>query len=314
MTIINGQPRKVAAIIIVYHPNLEALQRLVSVLARDRICIIIADNGGASAALGRHVGTEGITIIDLGGNQGIGAAINAGIKQARNVSAEYVITFDQDSDPSPGMVGLLVEAFERQAKLGIPVAAVGPQLVDRRQAPVLVHPFVRLGIFGAGRRYGVDGGDLVTVDALITSGCLTSIDVLDAVGLMDPGYFVDYTDYEWSFRARSRGFLLFGVCKAKMSHELGHGRMRKIIGITLIEYSAVRRYYYARNTISVSALKCTSFRWKSRLMAGLVLRFFTLFWAPRSDGDAVWAEYKMFLRGLLDGLLGVRGQLKVSRR
>jgi rhamnosyltransferase len=255
---------------------------------------------------------EQLKIIDLGSNQGIGAAINAGINEAQIAGVTYVITFDQDSSPSPGMVGVLVAAFERQIQLGIRVGAVGPQFVDRRQNPALVHPFVRLGVFGSGHRYCRSDEDLVDVDTLITSGCLTSLAVLRAVGLMDPGYFVDYTDIEWSFRAKSRGFVLLGVCKAQMTHELGHGRVRKILGITLIEYSPIRRYYYARNTISVSCLKYMSLRWKIRLIGGLSLRCLTLFWAPRSDEKAVWSEYKMLFRGLRDGLLGVRGRLKTA--
>ena len=211
------------------------------------------------------------------------------------------------------MVGILVAEFELQVKSGVKIGAVGPRFVDRRQNPPLVHPFLRLDVFGSGHRYCASNEDVIVVDTLITSGCLTSLNVLDSVGLMDAGYFVDYTDIEWSFRAKFKGFILLGICRVQMTHELGHGQIRKIFGINLIEYSPIRRYYYARNTISVSRLKYVSMRWKVRLILGLLLRFLTLPWAPRANNKLLWPEFHMLLLGFFDGIRRVRGSLRNSK-
>jgi rhamnosyltransferase len=313
LTSVQSRLHKVAAIIVTYHPNMETLQELISVLIADGILAIVVDNGGGRAALSQIQAQNGLRLVDLGGNQGIGAAINVGIAHARRNGVTHVVTFDQDSRPSPGMVADLAVEFDRQASLGVKIGAVGPLFVDRRQNPPLVHPFVRLAVFGSGHRYCASDSDLIVVDTLITSGCLTSLEVLDEVGPMNRDYFVDYTDIEWCFRAKSRGFVLLGVCWAQMTHELGHGKSRSIFGLNLFEYSPTRRYYYARNTIAVACLGYVPIRWKVRLIAGLLLRCLTLPWAPRSN-STLKVESRMLFRGILDGLRGVRGSLNPGQQ
>lgn len=309
MTSTEPRPHSVAAIIVTYHPNIDTLEKLISVLLVDGISTIVVDNGGGREALPQLLNENGLQFVDLGGNRGIGAAINAGIEEAQKDGVTHVVTFDQDSHPSPGMVANLVAEFDRQANLGVKIGAVGPLFVDSRQNPPLVHPFIRLGLYGSGHRYCASDTDLIAVDTLITSGCLTSLEVLSEVGLMNQDYFVDYTDIEWCFRARSRGFVLLGVCSAQMTHELGHGKSRSIFGLNLFEYSPSRRYYYARNTVSVARLSYVSLRWKLRLIAGLLLRCLTLPWAPRVHSNTLRIEVRMLFRGIWDGLRGVHGSL-----
>jgi rhamnosyltransferase len=313
ITSAESSPHNVAAIIVAYKPNLETLERLISVLMSDEISTILVDNGGGRAALSQLPPNNRLRLLDMGGNQGIGSAINAGIAEARKDSATHVITFDQDSLPSPGMVRTLASEFDRQVNLGVKIGAVGPLFIDRRQTPPLVHPFTRLGVFGSGHHYCVSDSDLITVDTLITSGCLTSLNVLTEVGVLNEGYFVDCTDIEWCFRAKGKGFLLLGVCGAQMTHELGHGVSRSIFGLNLFEYSPIRRYYYARNTTSVAGLPYVSIRWKVRLMGGLLLRCLTIPWAPRAEGKALWKEGRMLLRGTWDGLRGISGALESKK-
>jgi rhamnosyltransferase len=309
VTLVGSRPHKVAAIVVTYHPHAETLGRLISGLIADEILIIVVDNGGGRGALSQS-SLDKLKLLDMRGNQGVGAAINAGLAEARQCGATHVVTFDQDSQPSPGMVLSLVAEFERQANLGVKIGAVGPLFIDERQRPPLVHPFMRLGLFGSGHHYCASDSDLIPVDTLITSGCLTSLEVLAEVGPMNQDYFVDCTDIEWCFRAKAAGFALIGVCAAQMIHELGQGLSRSFFGLNLFEYSPTRRYYYARNTVSVARLPYVSYRWKIRLVAGLLLRCLTIPWAPRSDKTSLRMESLMLWRGIVDGICGVRGSLK----
>jgi rhamnosyltransferase len=303
----------VASIIVTYRPQAEPLRRLVSALLSEDVLVIVVDNGGGHMALGDRLAAHpSVRVVDQKLNVGIGAAINCGVDVAHKLGVTYVITFDQDSEPGPGMVGTLEAEFKRQTTLGVRLGAVGPLFVDSRQSPPLTHPFLRLNAFGSGHRYCTCDTELIEVDCLITSGCLTSIDVLREVGGMNPGYFVDYTDVEWCFRARAKGFILLGVCAATMSHELGHGRVRKLWKLNLIEYGAIRRYYYARNTLIVVALRYVPWRWKVRFAIGLALRLLTLPWAPRSSAELLPKEGRMALRGIRDGLRGVHGEISDS--
>jgi rhamnosyltransferase len=301
--------KSVAAIVVTYKPDANSLQQLVAALLGDQLTTIVVDNGGGCQWLGEWIDVASFHLVEPGKNLGIGAAINAGIKVAEKLGATHVITFDQDSGPNPGMVRHLLNEFEQQSVRGCKLAAVGPLFVDPRQSPPVTHPFIRLSIFGSGHRYCTSKSELIPVDCLITSGCLMSLAALRDVGPMDPDYFVDYTDIEWCFRARSRGYKLMGVCGVSMTHELGHGMIRRVLGLNLIEYAALRRYYYFRNTLAVASLNYVPWRWKCRLVIGSMLRLVTLPWAPRASPDLLAMERRMALRGIRDALRGVRGPI-----
>lgn len=301
--------KKVAAIVVTYKPDSQRLQQLVAALLDDQVTTIVVDNGGGAQCLGEQIAAGSLHLIDSGKNLGIGAAINAGIKAAEKFGATHVITFDQDSGPARGMVQRLLDEFQRQSRSGCKIAAVGPSFVDTRQDPPITHPFIRLSMFGSGHRYCASKSELIRVDCLITSGCLMSLAALRDVGPMDPDYFVDYTDIEWCFRARSKGYLLLGSCAVSMTHELGHGTIRRLFGLNLIEYGALRRYYYFRNTLAVARLPYVQWRWKLRLVIGSLLRLVTLPWAPRASPALLSLERRMALRGIRDAIRGVRGPI-----
>jgi rhamnosyltransferase len=82
-----------------------------------------------------------------------------------------------------------------------------------------------------------------------------------------------------------------------------------VLGLNLIEYGALRRYYYFRNTLAVASLNYVPWRWKFRLVIGSMLRLVTLPWAPRASPDLLAMERRMALRGIRDALRGVRGPI-----
>lgn len=309
MTAASGRPYQVAAIIVTYRPQAKSLRQLISTLQNEFCLVVIADNGGGREALEQEFFNDDIRLVDLEGNKGIGAALSAGLAEAAKAGVSYVISFDQDSTPLPGMVAILVNAFEQCRLAGENIGAVGPQVVDPRQSPPLLHPFVRLGLLGSAHRFCACSEETVRADLLISSGCLTSLEVIRQVGMPDPSLFIDYTDIEWCFRARSKNYTLRGICAAKMAHEIGHGEVRQLLGVSLIEYSAVRRYYYARNTCVLVGLRYVSVRWKLRLLIGLTWRLATLRWAPRPDKDSFLLERRLMLRGIGDAIRGIRGPL-----
>lgn len=298
----------VAAIIVTFRPEPAALCTLVAALLRDAVPVLVMDNGGGCEALGELASAPGVHPADLGSNRGIGAALNAGVARARAAGVRLVVFFDQDSAPEPGMIARLAQQFDMLQRAGTRVGAVGPRFVDRRSDPPLEHPFARLPhLLGSAYVRCAAGESLVEADFLITSGCLTSLEVLAEVGGMDETLFVDYTDIEWCFRARARGYRLFGVCGAAMCHELGHGRSRRVLGLTLLEYGPARRYYYARNAIRTLAAPHTEARWKCRILLQLLLRSLLLPAAPRPSGAKLAREYAMLVRGVVHGMRRIGG-------
>jgi rhamnosyltransferase len=176
-------------------------------------------------------------------------------------------------------VATLMEALRRLC-LERKVAAVGPRFHDQREDRDA--PFVRIG-FPLNRKLWCERADqTVAADFLISSGSLIPMDVLDRVGVMDAGLFIDNIDLEWSFRARAAGYTLHGVCGTTMHHRLGDARRALPFGLgTVVVHGPERLYYMMRNRVRLYRMKHTPPVWVAQ------------------DLPRVWA--KLFLFGVLIG-------------
>lgn len=304
---------RIAAIVVAFSPGALQINRLIGALVLECSAVYVMDNGGAHDTI--EVSPEidaALHIVDMGGNRGIGEALNHGFRLAAAAGFDYVTTFDQDSVPADGQVTALVGAIEELRSTGRNVAAVGPRIVDLREAGQFEHPFMSrsLGWPTATRCTGDTGS--VATDFLITSGTVIAMEAYATVGPYDPALFVDYTDMEWCFRAVARGYLLFGICSVTMSHELSAGVTAPAMGMTILRYGPVRRYYYARNVVHLSKRPYVAIGWKARLLAGLIVRI--LLWPLAVKFSAQWLSgWIMLARGTIDGVLGIDGAYVRSR-
>ncbi len=235
-------------------------------------------------------------------NVGLGTAMNRAAEHARAAGFAYLLLLDQDSLLDPDMVATLQDAHEALAKTR-PVAAVGPQFSDRRNGHVA--PFIEIG-FPLNRKLFGGPGQIVPCDFLISSGSLLPLDTLALIGGMDERLFIDNVDMEWCFRARHRGFGLFGVCDARMRHSIGdtlRAAWLKPGGVMI--HKPLRLYYIMRNRVLLYRRKETPAVWIAQDLPRLVLKFFgtALFVAPRLR------YLRMMVRGLWHGLRSIDGPM-----
>jgi rhamnosyltransferase len=306
--------KQVAAVVVAFGPDVLKINRLIEVLARECQAVYVMDNGGGRAAIAAtpEAGAA-IHVIDMGGNRGMGEALNRAFRLAVTAGFDFVATFDQDSEPAFGQIGSLVSALEALKSAGANVAAVGPRIFDAREINTFNHPFMRRRIGWPTVAYCTGETKHLEVDFLITSGSLISTTAYTDVGEYDPELFVDFTDMEWCFRALTRGYRLFGICSVAMSHELSEGISAKAPGMTILTYSPIRRYYYARNAILLCKRRHVSVGWKARLMAGVIGRILLLPVAVKFSRG--WtADWLMLIRGIHDGMIGVSGPAKRSEK
>ena len=118
--------------------------------------------------------------------------------------------------------------------------------------------------------------------------------------------FIDNVDMEWCFRAKHRGFGLFGVCDARMRHSIGdtlRAAWLKPGGVMI--HKPVRLYYIMRNRVLLYGRAETPAVWIAQDLPRLVLKFVgtALFVAPR------WQYLRLMLRGLWHGIRGIDGPL-----
>jgi rhamnosyltransferase len=294
----------VCAVIVSYHPEPAAMWRLVDKVAAQVDAVVLVDNaseGDWQPVLAKTLSRRGGALLMQPHNLGLAAAQNIGIDWARSSGYRYVLLLDQDSEPGIDMVLLLLRALRTLSAAG-KVAAVGPRFHDGREDRDA--PFVRLGFPLNHKLWCTADAQQIACDFLISSGTLIPLDVLDQVGGMDAGLFIDNIDLEWGFRARAMGFTLHGVCAATMHHRLGDARRPLPLGLgQVVVHGPVRLYYMMRNRVRLYRLPHTPVVWVAQDMPRVLAKLFlfAVLIGPR------WRNLRYMLRGLWDGLRGREG-------
>jgi rhamnosyltransferase len=291
----------VVAVIVSYHPDVQALSRLVEALEAQTGAVVVVDN--ASPQLPPLPPT--VQLIRLPQNLGVAAAQNVGLQAAQSTGARFALLLDQDSMPAADMTAQLLAAWHSATAQGQRVGAVGPRIVDPLGRS---EGFVS---FGRGRyeaQAADEGRAWMRCDLLIASGTLLPLDVLKQVGPMAEPLFIDKVDTEWSLRAASHGYALLGAPRAVLHHRLGLRERRLwFFGWRLLAQHAPFRYYYmVRNGLLLRRLPHAHAAWRradARQLASLVLYFGLL--APGR-----WAALRMMARGFVDGLRNQGGPLR----
>ncbi|MFN2199748.1 MAG: glycosyltransferase family 2 protein [Caldilineaceae bacterium] len=295
---------RVVAIVVTFEPDPADLNTVLAALRPQVAAMVVVDNGSRDVA-GLTLPTaarQPIHWVRLGENLGIAAAQNRGIEWARVHGADYVLLSDQDSEPAPDMVRQLLSAARELARQGVPLGLVAPDFVDDRQAVRI--PFMHIAD-GRPRWFGCAGADgTAEITTAIASGSLIPLATLDAVGPMRESMFIDLVDIEWCFRANSLGFRAFGVCAAKLRHNLGEQPAR-LLGRTLSRHSPLRNYYFYRNAVWLLRQGYVASAWKRTIARQMLKRYvvFSLFVHPRMG------YLRMMSLGLLHGLRGRSGPL-----
>lgn len=294
----------VIAVIVSYQPDFVQLASLLKAISPQTASVVVVDNS-ATTDVGDWLAEAGFATVHylpLGENFGVAAAQNKGIAWAREQGADYVVLFDQDSEPETDMVARLLAAASEMGAQGYAVAAVGPRYLDTRQNNP--PPFIRVSGLHLERCACAAPDSIVPVDYLISSGCLIPMATLDAVGGMVEELFIDYVDIEWGLRAKYRGFQSYGVCAAQMRHSLGDNPIT-FRGRKIPLHSPLRHYYHFRNAVWLyrQAWIPANWKWVDGWRLLLKYGFYTLFAKPR------FKQFAKMTLGIWHGLTGRLGRL-----
>ncbi len=300
------------AVVVAYFPDEATLIALLHRFLAQVDRVVIVDNTPKHddrliAQITRAaIDGNSLSIVRLGDNLGIAAALNIGIEIARNEGAQFVVLSDQDSLPAHDMVPNLRAAFYALKANGINVGAIGPTFTDLYTE--LTYPFQAHipGKFFYGHTHATPENPHVEAITIITSGTLIALNVLDAVGNMREDFFIDHVDIEWCHRARAHGYEIYGTGWARMAQRMGDERLKIWYGRWRYEsaYSPLRIYYRLRNFVALLRLDYIDRRWKMR--SGL-------YWAKTIYAHTLFGKQKlkslqMALKGIWHGMLGRMGR------
>jgi rhamnosyltransferase len=248
-------PNAVAAVVVTFNPD-ERVARLTESLLPQVGGLWVVDNGSSAPAREqlREIQlqtTGGITLISNPENLGLAAAQNQGITQAIDAGYEWILLMDQDSIPDGHMVSEMLSAasaYPVPERIGF----LAPRHDDDRGLPA-----ASVFTYGRYRRLrwkSIQAGQVEDRAAFaMASGCLIPVSRLREIGLMAEDFFIDYIDYDFSFRVRRAGYRIIVVGAARLEHRLGELRRGHFLGLakSYREHSASRRYTIYRNRIRV---------------------------------------------------------------
>lgn len=302
---IGAEFTRVAAVVVLYHPDLNLLQRLLRSLGRQAHSIFLVDNTpGGTPDLETTLGVveAPFSYIPLGDNKGIATAHNVGIRKSIESGHTHVLLLDQDSCLAAEMVHQLLTAEESLLRAGTRVAAVGPLFLDEKTEKYSFA--IRGGKLGVRRiQLQPNCAPTVETDHLIASGSLIRVAALTEIGMMRDDLFIDWVDIEWGIRARRKGYFSYIVPTIVMRHSIGDATVR-VLGREIYLHSDIRNYYMVRNA---TFLLRSGYMKSWRTTAFLNIVKYVVFYSLYSKNQ--WKSSKLLLSAVGHGLQGRLGRL-----
>lgn len=297
------------AVVVTYFPATEIFASHIAELLRQVDVVHIIDNTNAEDERVLQILNplpDHIRIVRLGENLGIAKALNRGISNALNEGATHILTMDQDSLISAGMVGQLLNVIKELVEKECKVAAVAPIYFDAHRSIAKPYHQIISGRMVKLSPSSDNNEPYSEVVAAITSGCLYPKEIFQAVGYFEDDFFIDYVDHEWCFRAQARGFKVYCCWSAKMNHQLGDSAIS--IPMTkrrITIHSPIRNYYFFRNAVSLFKRDYVPLPWKIFIANDLFFKFIAaiIFCPPRVK------RLNLIVRGIWHGLVGRMGKL-----
>jgi len=217
---------KVAAIVVFFRPKPADLINLRKFANLEKTLIV--DNSEeeweASAEL-----PDNYSYRWLGGNLGIGHALNVGCSEAFEAGYDFALTMDQDSSFDSDSLAHHLSSAES---------------IFRDDCVAIIA--ANYGYLNSTSPTGV-----IERASVITSGNLLRLTAWKKVGGFREDYFIDQVDHEFCYKLRHNGYKVVLNRDVAFHHEVGEPVSFKILGWRIVSsnHSAERRYYQMRNSL-----------------------------------------------------------------
>lgn len=215
----------IVATITTYNPDMDLLEKNIdSVIGQVDKLIVYENNSRNRDEIIELCDKKNVEIILNDKNYGVAGPLHDGIIYAVENNYRFILTLDQDSVSSEGMVEYLYNKFESDNDLA--VAAAKPITV---KAGYITED-----------RY---------VNSVITSGSLFDVKKIYEIGNYIPEMFIDWVDIEICYRIRESGYKIL-QCKTPLYHRFGDPVIKKLFwrSVVVTNYSKDRLYYIWRNS------------------------------------------------------------------
>ena len=262
------------AVIVGFHPNLQRLDKIIESLHSAGIFVGVYKNSTFEV--------EADIVLGSGSNIGIASAQNALVSEFLLRDIEFVITLDQDTVISVDGVLDLHKSLLALNRLDARIIGVVPALRNEREGY----------IYQEEKALGYIADGIENMREVTSSGFLYFASCFKRHGQYMEELFIDYVDYEYSWRLRKSGFLVVRNNQIIFDHNLGEGDV-KLFGMSISVPSPVRQYYQIRNMFTLWDKNYVPSSWRIRQTLNLVLRL--IYWLIFS------AKRRQYLRNIYYG-------------
>jgi rhamnosyltransferase len=221
-------------------------------------------------------------------NKGIADAQNIGIGHLSDMKdITHVVFLDQDSRVSDDYPLAIAHEFDRIAQ-SKKLSVLGPSVKNAETGEdykSVIH------------KDHLTDMDFIPRREVISSGSCTTIDCLKDIGLNDARLFIDYVDFEWCWRANSKGYVCGITPNLHISHHVGQ-KTFSLLGYIIIISSPGRYFYQFRNYLWLVRRKYVPLQWKIAMGIKNVARLFYFPLLVKQGGQS----WKYMVKGIRAGL------------
>lgn len=280
---------KVCASIITYNID-EKIIEVVNSIINQVDNIVIVDNGSNSITLdilNELSKKEKVELILNNENIGIAKALNKGIKFAKEIRAEWILTLDHDSVCEKNMISDMFKAIEGYNSKDL-ISILTPKIFEMNKKDFI------------SKKYN-ERSSCMEVNDCIQSGSLFNMDTFDEIGLFNEELFIYHVDFDFCQRVLKSGRKIMQCNNTVLYHEEGYKIPKNILGkkVYYNNYSSQAIYYITRNTVYMG--KTYSVFYIKRILKDFI--HIMLFDKNRKERMFYW------IRGLKDGISNKYGKL-----
>lgn len=220
--------KDLAGITVIYNPRKNVIENINTYINEINKLYLIDNSEKSNDAISSYFqGNSKVEYVFNKGNLGIAKAQNIGAEKAISAGYSFLLTMDQDSGVTPGMIAKLLYVFEEYKNIGL----VSPVHANKFNIPKT-----------SNRRFD-------EVLNAKSSGNIISLDAYKNVGTFNEEYFIDYVDIEYCMRLKASGYKVIQVNDAILIHNEADMSKRKFFFKFVYPYNhnPIRFYYISRN-------------------------------------------------------------------
>ncbi len=238
------------AVVVVTYNRADLLAGMLDGLAaleRAPDAVIVVDNASTdhTAEVLAASALPGLEVVTSEQNVGGAGGFHRGVEAAHERGFDRIWLMDDDVVPAPDCLTVLMSHDEaclaavREDSAGRLVEKAATRF-DLRN-PFAVRPKTSMVETDYGTREAMP--PLVEIENVAFEGFLVRRDVIDAIGLPDPSFFIFYDDADFAIRARRAGFRVWAVRDAVLVRQLDFSQQHDLAGW--------KGYYMYRNLFAV---------------------------------------------------------------